>query len=265
MTGAARSKVAFCIFQRALIHNMMNQVTSLRSLYLIVGLLSASCGSVCSLTTSSVNRKNPTRSLVRPSTEISSPNHSNSGAVSCLGRSRCLSSTALSVAASISTTSGDELFSSVSNSNQYLRWSKDDETYKLQTAVTTFRRRKQRQDGTNSATLTNGVYSDDDYETVELHAQLHFGDPEYFEYFNSSPEFVNQHDAVHYELLVDETLLETKVNTRQVKSAIMASPNDQSLARDYGKQTTRKCIREESTRFAPITHYYFFSTLSYFV
>lgn len=147
----------------------------------------------------------------------------------------------LSVASLTAPTAGTDE-SSTPAMNQYLRWNKDGEnSWNLQTAVITFRRRKQRKDGSTTTTSQNVVYGDDDYETVELHAQLHFGEKEYFEYFNSSPE-MQQHDAVHYELLVDEALLETKGNEnsnkrrRQVRSAIMASPNDQSLARDYGKE-----------------------------
>ena len=73
---------------------------------------------------------------------------------------------------------------------------------------------------------------------IELHAQLHFGESTYFDYFNSK-EFINRHDAVHFELLVDQDLLKTSSSSssggsRQVKSAIMASPNDQNLARPYG-------------------------------
>lgn len=55
----------------------------------------------------------------------------------------------------------------------------------MQTAVTTFQRGDER---------------------VELHAQLHFGDKAYFEYWNSD-EFNQNVERVLFELLVDDGLL----------------------------------------------------------
>ena len=84
----------------------------------------------------------------------------------------------------------------------------------MQTAVTTFQK---------------------DDITIDLHAQLHFADPGYFEYYNSK-EFSESLDHVHYELLVDEQMLNFDATTQRwrLKEAIMAPPNDQNLANSYG-------------------------------
>jgi hypothetical protein len=99
----------------------------------------------------------------------------------------------------------------------YLKWRKgtDDESWDMQTKVTTFERGDQ---------------------TVELHAQLHFGDESYFQYWNSNDKFNNKFDRVLFELLIDEDLLEfdERMGYWQVKEQIMASPNDQALAAQYG-------------------------------
>ena len=98
----------------------------------------------------------------------------------------------------------------------YLRWNKEGDSWKIQTAVTTFQR-----GGT----------------TVELHAQLHFADAEYFNFYNS-PSFSESLDHVHYELLVDQDLLEYDIQSAtkpwRLKAPIMASLNDQNLANSYG-------------------------------
>lgn len=101
-----------------------------------------------------------------------------------------------------------------SSSGSYLRWNKDntDNFWKMQTKVTTFQRGNQ---------------------TVELHAQLHFGDEDYFNYYNSA-DFDQKYESVHYELLVDEQLLKYEHGNWRLSSPIMASPNDQVLAQQYG-------------------------------
>ena len=98
------------------------------------------------------------------------------------------------------------------NSNSYIRWKKDGDLWKMQTSVTTFQRGNQ---------------------TVELHAQIHYGDANYFQFYND-PEFQRKHHSVHYELLVDQQLLHYQDGNWRVKHSIMASPNDQLLARQYG-------------------------------
>lgn len=96
--------------------------------------------------------------------------------------------------------------------NAYIRWKKEDDTWNMQTAVTTFQRGN---------------------ETLELHAQVHFADKSYFEYYNS-PTFNDKFQTVHYELLVDDELLQYEHGRWRVKDPIMASPNDQNLAKNYG-------------------------------
>ncbi|CAJ1913265.1 unnamed protein product [Cylindrotheca closterium] len=96
--------------------------------------------------------------------------------------------------------------------DEYLRWKKDGDTWKMQTAVTTFQKGD---------------------KTVELHAQLHFGDSSYFDYYNDD-SFNDRLDHVHYELLVDSDLLQFQNNTWRLEKPIMASANDQSLAQSYG-------------------------------
>ena len=68
---------------------------------------------------------------------------------------------------------------------------------------------------------------------MELHAQLHFGDEDYFNYYNSA-DFDQKYESVHYELLVDEQLLKYEHGNWRLSSPIMASPNDQVLAQQYG-------------------------------
>ena len=96
----------------------------------------------------------------------------------------------------------------------YLRWNNEGDTWRIQTAVTTFQK--------------GGI-------TIDLHAQLHFADPGYFEYYNSR-EFSATLDHIHYELLVDEQMLHFDATTQRwrLKEAIMAPPNDQNLANSYG-------------------------------
>lgn len=98
----------------------------------------------------------------------------------------------------------------------YLRWNKEGDSWKIQTAVTTFQRGE---------------------TIVDLHAQLHFADAEYFNFYNS-PDFSECLDHVHYELLVDQDLLEFDIQspTKQwrLRAPIMASLNDQDLANSYG-------------------------------
>lgn len=116
----------------------------------------------------------------------------------------------------------------------YLRWKKgdddDDKIWRMQTAVQTFQRGNQK---------------------VELHAQLHYGDKAYFEFWNSNNEdFHNRVDQILFELLVDDDLLEYYHHDhnggnygflRFVKAPITASPNDRALADQYG-WATQACV-----------------------
>jgi hypothetical protein len=122
----------------------------------------------------------------------------------------------------------------------------------MQTAVTTFQRT--RTDRTISAgTSTSGTGSSGSgySETIELHAQLHFGEHQYFDAYNAR-SFNVARDAVLYELLLDEDLLETETDTgedddsrsgvgvrrllpnRDGSSPVTASPTDQQMALQYG-------------------------------
>jgi hypothetical protein len=80
-------------------------------------------------------------------------------------------------------------------------------------------------------------------ERVDLHAQVHYGNDEYFDYYNSH-EFNKIYDNVLYELLVDESLLKKYSPgscllrhlspTASGQSPLMASPSDQQMAKTYG-------------------------------
>lgn len=96
--------------------------------------------------------------------------------------------------------------------------------FELQTAVTTF-----------SKVDKNG-----ESQTIDLHAQLHFGEQDYFEYYNSK-EFSSLYDAVHYELLIDNGLMElNEFGQHRLRASadgnpvLMASHSDQQTARQYG-------------------------------
>jgi hypothetical protein len=136
------------------------------------------------------------------------------------------------------------------NSPRYLRWmdtSENEEgeaiasvadgasprsaaTFELQTAVRTFAR-----GGSNS-----------NEEVVELHAQVHMAEAEYYAFYNSN-EFNGDKCAVLYELLLDEQLLNdvdgsnlgNRVNNDRKRRKILSDPiqashNDQRTAQQCG-------------------------------
>jgi hypothetical protein len=115
-----------------------------------------------------------------------------------------------------------------SNNNSYIRWttrnssSSAADLWELQTAVTTFQK-------IDSQTQAK--------ERIELHAQVHYGEKDYFDFYNR-PEFCLSHAEVLYELLVDESLLGLSQDKagRALTQPLQASPTDRSLARDYGWQ-----------------------------
>ena len=132
-------------------------------------------------------------------------------------------------------TTTSALHSSLSNNDySYLRWNKPNDNnnnnnnkWELQTAVTVFQ---------HPTT----------HHTMELHAQLHFGDKEYFSYYNTR-EFQDRCDAIHYELLVDEDLLTYDQDHQQRRVLkepihIQASPNDERFAQSYGWHCQVNCI-----------------------
>lgn len=68
-----------------------------------------------------------------------------------------------------------------------------------------------------------------DGRLVELHAQVHFGSKEYFQFYNLR-QFWCEQQAVLYELLVEDDLLQDG----RLETPIMASAHDQALAASYG-------------------------------
>mmetsp|Transcript_53750 Transcript_53750/g.60040 ORF Transcript_53750/g.60040 Transcript_53750/m.60040 type:complete len:487 (-) Transcript_53750:58-1518(-) len=111
--------------------------------------------------------------------------------------------------------------STTTNDTSYIRWVRQKSSWRMQTAVTTFRRGDQ---------------------TVELHAQLHFGDKEYFQYWNSDNNFNKIFDCVLFELLVDEDLLEYKQGNWRLKGKIMASLYDKKFGQNLGLQCQASLI-----------------------
>jgi hypothetical protein len=153
--------------------------------------------------------------------------------------------------------SGDTASATASAPPMYIRWkspqagSTSTVSWDMQTAVTTFQR------GNSTDTTVGGL------QTVELHAQLHFGERAYFEAYNSR-SFNVARDAVLFELLLDEHLLDTDIHSdtgtamdtsnspssgqeqerqrrqrrilpnRDGSSPVSASPPDQATAKQYG-------------------------------
>ena len=99
----------------------------------------------------------------------------------------------------------------------------------MQTAITTFQKGDQ---------------------TVELHAQQHYGDADYFRYWNSDERFNNKHDCVLFELLVDDELLEYRRGNWVVTQPIMASTNDQQFGQNLGLQCQASIIDYTNRKWA---------------
>jgi len=100
--------------------------------------------------------------------------------------------------------------------------------YEIQTAVTTFAK-------VDPATGKR-------IASVDLHAQLHYGTPAYFSYYNDPEGFNAQYDRMHYELVVGQDMVESLSSggtLRRIQpspgglSPIMASPSDASLGSSY--------------------------------
>jgi hypothetical protein len=114
----------------------------------------------------------------------------------------------------------------------YIRIQKRGRHYDVQTAITTFRRGGL----VNDMTTTT---------TVDLHAQIHFADASYYNYFNDVG-FASRYDRVLYELIVEERFLEASSTIpggcRQLSSSPMGvnpiapTPMDQNIALQYGLQ-----------------------------
>ena len=98
--------------------------------------------------------------------------------------------------------------------SRHIRWYSDSEnTWALQTAVTTWKR------------PTND-------QKVELHAMVHFGDESYYQAYND-PEFSKDRTVI-YELLLDDSMLTTEGNHRRVANPLGASLVDRNTAARYG-------------------------------
>lgn len=100
----------------------------------------------------------------------------------------------------------------------------------MQTAVTTF---------------SSGSH---DTTTVDLHAQIHFGDASYYNYFN---DFGSRYDRVLYELIVEERFLEASkipgfrrlLSSPMGVNPIAPTPTDRNTALQYGLQCQVDGIR----------------------
>ena len=125
------------------------------------------------------------------------------------------------------------------NIGPYIRIQKRGRHYDVQTAITTFRSGRSANDTTTTTTTT-----------VDLHAQIHFADESYYDYFNDVA-FGSRYDRVLYELIVDERFLEQASSTipgfRRLSSSsssttggvnpIAPTPIDQNTAMQYGLQS----------------------------
>ena len=132
------------------------------------------------------------------------------------------------------------------NIGPYIRIQKRGRHYDVQTAITTFRSGRSANDTTTTTTTT----------TVDLHAQIHFADESYYNYFNDEA-FGSRYDKVLYELIVDERFLEqaspsTIPGFRRLSSSssttggvnpIAPTPIDQNTALQYGLQCQVDGIR----------------------
>lgn len=78
--------------------------------------------------------------------------------------------------------------------------------YDIQTAITTFQRTHTRDDD-DSLTYNNKSTTPSTITTVDLHAQIHFGDLSYYQYFNDADAFSSRYDNVLYELIVEDKFL----------------------------------------------------------
>jgi hypothetical protein len=100
--------------------------------------------------------------------------------------------------------------------------------YEIQTAVTTFAK-------VDPATGQRQA-------SVDLHAQLHYGTPAYYAFYNDPEGFNAKYDRMHYELVVGRDMVENLSEDGTIRrlqpspgglSPIMASPSDVNLARGY--------------------------------
>lgn len=88
---------------------------------------------------------------------------------------------------------GSDFYPDEDDIRPYIRIRKRGRHYDVQTAITTFRK---------CAELDGPVV------TVDLHAQIHFGDASYYRYFDDDDAFGSRYDRVLYELIVEDRFLE---------------------------------------------------------
>mmetsp|Transcript_29424 Transcript_29424/g.61616 ORF Transcript_29424/g.61616 Transcript_29424/m.61616 type:complete len:623 (-) Transcript_29424:56-1924(-) len=110
----------------------------------------------------------------------------------------------------------------------YVRIQKRGRHYDVQTAVTTFQKApSSSQDGEKPI-------------SVDLHAQTHFGDDSYFQYFNDRSNFSSVYDKVLYELIVEEDMLSSEPGLRKLLpveghfNPIAPTASDRNIATQYG-------------------------------
>lgn len=142
-----------------------------------------------------------------------------------------------SASASLSTTS-------TTTNNPYIRIQKRGRHYDVQTAITTFQKRSV---GSGSSNNSNNPPA----TMVDLHAQIHFGDASYFDYFNNDDTFTNRYERVLYELIVENKFLAqstTSPDSNLMKELLPATSSgstlnpiaptqgDRSTASQYGLQ-----------------------------
>lgn len=121
----------------------------------------------------------------------------------------------------------------------------------MQTAVTSF------QKSTNND-IVNGE-NGGTKSTVDLHAQIHFGDASYYDYFNDDTTFGSKYDRVLYELVVEDQMLSpvspssrlqqlrpmtgNSSSTSQNMNPIVPTQSDRNTASQYGLQCQVDGIR----------------------
>mmetsp|Transcript_1217 Transcript_1217/g.2592 ORF Transcript_1217/g.2592 Transcript_1217/m.2592 type:complete len:587 (+) Transcript_1217:212-1972(+) len=92
------------------------------------------------------------------------------------------------------------------SNSPYIRIQKRGRHYDVQTAINTFQ---------NPATKT----------TVDLHAQIHFGDASYFQYFNHDDTFSSCYDKVLYELVVEDRFLTSSSSNTKTPNLKQLTPS----------------------------------------
>ena len=93
---------------------------------------------------------------------------------------------------------GSDFYPDDDDIRPYIRIRKRGRHYDVQTAITTFRKYAE----------PPGRAAGSPVVTVDLHAQIHFGDASYYRYFDDDDAFGSRYDRVLYELIVEDRFLE---------------------------------------------------------